>query len=126
MNKIRAFLFLLLILPTFACSCPPQPDPIDPQPFTDSEDYVITATQQWLDVRMDEDSWLVFSSEDASWRQADSLDNLCTALDFLGNFQRKIDDMKASERYKIEDDARLLFVIKHGLSTYVYDDLEDN
>jgi hypothetical protein len=105
-----------------ACSCPPEPDPIDPQPFTDAEDYVITATQQWLDVRMDNDLWIDFSSPTADWRQADSLDNLCTALDFIGNFSRKLADMRDSERFKIDDDDRLLYVIKHALSTYVYEE----
>jgi len=125
-KRYQAYLIgLLITILSVSCRNCTEFEHNDPQPFADSEEYVMTATKQWLDVRMDEYLWDDFSDPNAQWRTADSLPAVASALSFLGNFQRKIDDIKASDRFKIDDDVRLLYIIKQALSEYNYDDYEE-
>jgi len=123
MLKQKNIVVLCGLLALLSCNCcNTEFDELNPQPFSSAEEYVITAIHQWLDVRIDETNWDGFSSSSASWRFATSFADLYISLDYLGNFQRKINDIKSSEQYQVDSEDRLFFVVKQALSSFVYEE----
>ena len=123
MLKQKNLIVIFGLLALISCNCcNTEFDEQNPQPFSSAEEYIITAIHQWLDVRIDDTNWAGFSSSTSSWRQATSFADLYISLSYLGNFQRKINDIKSSEQYQVDSEDRLFFVVKQALSSFTYEE----
>lgn len=95
-----------MLVISVSCCCQENPDL---QPSKDLDQYVQRSISQWLDVRMDDPEWQIFSKADASWKQATSIEvietwfttNLGTTPSNLlvWDFSRLISDIKKTEIY---------------------------
>jgi hypothetical protein len=121
MLKQKNLIVLLSLLVLVSCNCcSTEFDHNNPQPFTSAEEYVLTAVYHWLDVRIDNLNWTLFSDPKANWRQATTFPPLYLSLSYLGNLERKINDIKNSSRFQIDSEERLFTIVHHALTSFIY------
>jgi len=87
-----------------------QPKMLDPKPSKDLSELVTRSVHNWLDVRMDDNSYQKIYADDAQWKKAQSVaevadwfeDNLGIPLNQseLWNFHQLDNDIQASELYQ--------------------------
>lgn len=117
-------------MPLLSC-CGTQPGP---EPIQEFDLLVQERVNQWLDPRMDADSWDTFKSQESEWSEVLTLtalvnwfkDNLGdpSGTPALWDFGRFIQQLKDSSLYQERgppSDAELLGLLINALKTYKYE-----
>lgn len=132
--RTRPFLLLLLfvfIVP-FSVSCCSSPD--GPEPVHTFKELVDARVEQWLDPRMDADSWQIFHAQQAVWESSPSLAALSdwfkvnlgqpSGLPELWDFASFIQELKASELFTRgpPPDAELLQMLIDAMRLYKFEE----
>ncbi len=133
MRTVAASAFVVLMFFGVACSCFEE---ANPQPTEDVVTLVNESVAQWLFLQITEDSWALFSDEDAGWRNASTLaaleqwfsEDLAQALEEEGlwDFELVVQDIKDSGLYADDPlaDEVLLELIQRVLSAFRLEPLE--
>lgn len=126
-------LALVVVLLVVGCNCHSLPSN-DPRPVSELHTLVSDSVHSWLDMRMDNATWQEFSTEDAAWRSAESLEALelyfprvlgasIPALWDFGNLVEQLKESALYERGPPSDDEFLELLIE-AMKTYEYESEE--
>lgn len=122
-------LAFFVVLPFISCcSNPPGPEPID-----NFDRLVQERAEQWLDPRMDDDSWQIFHSQEDIWSNSASLVVLAdwfkvnlgdpSGVPVFWDFAAFIQELKGSDLFTRgpPTDAQLLQLLIKALKSYHYE-----
>lgn len=130
-RPLLLFLLFVLIVP-FSVSCCSSPD--GPEPVENLKQLVDVRVEQWLDPRMDAESWQTFHSQQNVWENSPSLAALSdwfvvnlgqpSGVPELWDFASFIQELKGSELFTRgpPSDAELLQMLIEAMRVYKFEE----
>lgn len=123
--RLRSLVFVSALMVLVAGGCWGKSN--GPTPPKELSQLTTQAIHSWLSPRMEQDSWLKFSSPSAAWRQAPSTEALSTWFrESLGSdwdLDSQLEDIRKTELFKRLKPAEHEFVssVKAALETFRFE-----
>lgn len=128
---LLAVLVVQLTLVGIGCSSCRSLPSANPEPLDELKDLVEHSIHQWLDVRIDEDTWSAFNSEE--WPGKVSVDDIHSRLveiadtdtsDRFWDIKRKIDEIRESDLYKRgpPEESEFVRMIAQAMESFLYEE----